>query len=245
MSKKETDKVSEKSSSKKSAKSKSADSKTAILNKDRNKLLIRLAVAIVILGAVGFGIYSYVQLQNVKKDPQSVVKQETEKLVKKLQKHIITPTDETPTVATITDTDKLKSQPFFDDAQNGDKIIIFSKAHKVMVYRESVDLLVNVGPLNTGAETSNATSVGIISVNGNNQQVQKTLDQKLAGKVSVAYSGDAKNKNAVQQTTVVDVSGKNPDLTKEIAGVLGGVVGNSLPAGETAPSNASIVIVSK
>jgi hypothetical protein len=57
------------------------------------------------------------------------------------------PKDETPTLATVTDKTKLKDQPFFKDAENGDQILIFPQAKKAIIYREKENRLINVGPI--------------------------------------------------------------------------------------------------
>jgi hypothetical protein len=47
------------------------------------------------------------------------------------------PTDEQPTVATVTNKEKIKDQAFFANAENGDKILIYNKAKKIFLYRPS------------------------------------------------------------------------------------------------------------
>lgn len=58
-----------------------------------------------------------------------------------------------PTIADITDKDKLKDQAFFKDAENGDQLLLFSKAKVAMLYRESTNKLINVGPIALSDET--------------------------------------------------------------------------------------------
>ena len=67
--------------------------------------------------------------------------------------HLITP-DETPTIADIDDVDTLKAEnDFYKDAQNGDKLIVFSEARRAVIYSPVRDVIVNVGPIvNTQAE---------------------------------------------------------------------------------------------
>lgn len=75
----------------------------------------------------------------------------------KVGKLLTLPTDEQPTVATVQDKEKLKDQPFFKDAQNGDKLLIYTKAQKAIIYREEGNKLINVGPvtLDTQAPAAN------------------------------------------------------------------------------------------
>ena len=55
--------------------------------------------------------------------------------------------DETPSVVTVTDRDKLQSQPFFQKAQNGDVIFIFEKARRIFLYRPSTRKIIDTVPL--------------------------------------------------------------------------------------------------
>lgn len=65
------------------------------------------------------------------------------------------PQDEQPTVATVLDKDKLKDQGFFVKAENGDKVVIYSKARKAILYRESAKKIIEVAPIELSqAETS-------------------------------------------------------------------------------------------
>jgi hypothetical protein len=59
--------------------------------------------------------------------------------------------DETPTVATVKDINKLKDQAFFKDAQNGDSLLIFSVTKQALLYREKTNQLINVGPITISA----------------------------------------------------------------------------------------------
>lgn len=200
-------------------------------------------VALLIVGLAGAGGYYYSQYQKIKKNPQTVVKQDTQNLVEKVSKLIDVPKDEEPTVAAIADKSKLKDQPFFSNAENGDKILIFTKAKKAIIYRESTNRLINVGPLNI--DDSALVGVGILGAGGNVQAAQKTITDKLGTTMAVVFSGDAKNKNVVKKTTVIDVSGKNAEAAKQLAEALGADTASSLPAGETAPSNSSVVVIVK
>ena len=67
-------------------------------------------------------------------------------ITEKVGKHIILPQTETPTLATIEDAEALaKEQPFFSNANNGDKVLIYSD--RALIYSPDRDVLVNVGPV--------------------------------------------------------------------------------------------------
>lgn len=58
------------------------------------------------------------------------------------------PKDETPTLATVADVAKLRSQSFFKNAQNGDKVIIYVKTQKAILYRPASKKIIEVAPIN-------------------------------------------------------------------------------------------------
>lgn len=57
---------------------------------------------------------------------------------------MILPEGETPTIATVSDADKVKSQTFFQRAENGDKVIVYQQAKKAILYRPSIHKIVEV-----------------------------------------------------------------------------------------------------
>lgn len=65
-----------------------------------------------------------------------------------LEKLIALPTDEKPTVATVTDATKVKDQTFFQNAKNGDIVLIYSKAQKAFLYDPTENKIVEVGAVN-------------------------------------------------------------------------------------------------
>ena len=66
------------------------------------------------------------------------------------------PTNELPTVATVADVSKLQNQPFFANAKNGDKVLMFPKAKEAVLYRPTSRKIVQVAPLNPGSTAATA-----------------------------------------------------------------------------------------
>lgn len=66
--------------------------------------------------------------------------------MRKVERFTKLPDGETPIFATIDDVTKLKSQPAFKDAINGDLILLYEKSQWVYIYRPSLDKLVSQGP---------------------------------------------------------------------------------------------------
>lgn len=82
------------------------------------------------------------------------------------------PTGERPTVATVTDLEKIKEQNFFKNSEVGDKVLIYTNAKKVILYRPSENKIIDVGvvsinepikpvvsPLPTEEATASATPI--------------------------------------------------------------------------------------
>jgi hypothetical protein len=63
------------------------------------------------------------------------------------------PTDEVPTLATVSDPSKLSDQAFFAKAQSGDRVLFYSKSRKAILYRPSAHKVIEVSSL-TQSETS-------------------------------------------------------------------------------------------
>ena len=107
---------------------------------------------LIILAAIP-SVYFYLQYQKIQeqlKNPQGFAQEELNRLTAQIGKLIELPGDETPTLATVSDVDKLRDQPFFTSAQNGDKVLIFTNAKKAILYRPSSGLIIDVAPVTIG-----------------------------------------------------------------------------------------------
>jgi hypothetical protein len=88
------------------------------------------------------------------------VTEQNSKYQKQLGKLILLPTNESPTIATVKDAGKLSKQVFFKDAKNGDKLFVYSKSRKAILYRPSSNMIINVQSVNvTPNSTSGATGL--------------------------------------------------------------------------------------
>ncbi len=114
--------------------------------------ILKTALIILISLLVGAGSTYYVAkmypqyLGLVKTSAQ--VTSETEALISDISKLIDLPKDEKPTIATVSDAEKIKSQVFFAKAVNGDKVLIYTNAKKAILYRPSEKRIIEVGAVN-------------------------------------------------------------------------------------------------
>ncbi|MBI5022764.1 MAG: hypothetical protein HZC05_01180 [Candidatus Magasanikbacteria bacterium] len=111
------------------------------------KKILPIIVLVLAIGGVIGSVYYYRQYQALKANPNLEAQRETEALVLTLGKLMELPADETPTVATITEKEKLKDQPFFAKAENGDKLLAYTKTQQAILYRPSINKIINVGPI--------------------------------------------------------------------------------------------------
>lgn len=126
----------------------------------KNKKLLAFLAAgtiLVLLAVSGVLAWKYYQVtQEQKNSPQSV----SQRIISKVGSIYALPSGEEPTVALIQDKNKLENQEFFSGARNGDYLLIYTKAKVALVYRESTNKLINVGPVNIPGtdSTSEATA---------------------------------------------------------------------------------------
>ena len=123
----------------------------ALAKFDKKRLWIMrgtLVVAAIALAAGGIFYYRYRELRDNPLTPQEQIAQSNERLLADLGRLIALPTDEEPTIATVTDPEKLKDQAFFANARAGYKVVIYAKARKAILYDPMENKVVDIAPLN-------------------------------------------------------------------------------------------------
>jgi hypothetical protein len=118
----------------------------------------KLLVGIVILGVIVWLTYGYIstknQLEQAKNSPSGTGTTQTDQLVGKVAQLVDLPQGETPTIATVNDASKLKKQQFFASAKDGDKVLIFSKAGKAVLYRPSTNRVIEYSTVNLSSSST-------------------------------------------------------------------------------------------
>ena len=117
-----------------------------------DNLKVLLAVlGILVLGLAGTTLTFYKKAKSLKTNPQQVAQEENKKIIDAVGKLVLLPEGETPTIATVTDASKLKSQQaFFTRAEEGDKVLIYTSALKALMYRPSENKIIEIAPLVIG-----------------------------------------------------------------------------------------------
>lgn len=182
------------------------------------------------------------------------------------------PQNETPTIATVTDVTKLADQPFFRNAKNGDKVMIFGSTKEAILYRPSIHKIIAVAPINATAnptgtpapQATNVTGTPAVSLTPTpTTEVEKikvavlnsTKTAGLAKKAGDLLSKDkfevvtTSNAQGEYQTTSISTVNKDKKIAdSDIKGIVSTYskikpTVSSLPSGEAAPAGVDVVIV--
>lgn len=213
--------------------------------------MLLLVVGILGLAAVPsyYFFTKYQKSQELLKNPTEAARQEVKAIMEQVGKLIELPNEE-PTVATVSDKEKVKDQPFFAKAENGDKVLIYTQARKAILYRPLTNKIIEVSTVNLGGDTGASPSAQVTSplklaiYNGTNtvgltSKTEKQLKEKIPN-LDVVVKENAKKKD-YEKTIVVVLSQGRTQEAAGIAEVLGAQV-SSFPEGEQKPA-ADILIV--
>lgn len=114
-------------------------------------------IAVIALLAAFYFYQQYRKSKELLQNPTLAAQMQTQNLINTVGKLYSLPNDETPTIATVSDVTKLSGQSFFKKAQNGDKVLIYSKNRLVILYDPSQNIVLNVAPINVANNVSSST----------------------------------------------------------------------------------------
>lgn len=121
-----------------------------LIKKIAREKRVPVALFVTLVITTSMAVHFYLKFIELKKNPQQFAQGEVQKVIAKVSRLIVLPEGETPTMATVTDLEKLKNQPFFSKAQIGDKVFIYASAKKAILYDPVNNKIVEVAPLNIG-----------------------------------------------------------------------------------------------
>lgn len=219
-------------------------------------IAVLVTLLLIALSVAGYFYYQY------KYAAQAADAKEIEGLSQEIGRIMLLPEGETPTLATVTDKEKLADQPFFQKAENGDKVLIFSASGRAILYRPSEKKIIDVTTVNVNnpvqaspeakapveAQPAPVAAPAIVRVallNGSSTVgVTNTAENQLKTilpNVAVVSKDDAKKKDYAT-TTVVAMNSAASEAAAAIAQGLDGALG-SLPEGEIAPADADVIVI--
>lgn len=111
-----------------------------MLNKKNIILLVLLLVFL------SLAIYFYQKTSNVEEVASG--EKEAVELIAAVGKLIVLPEGEVPTIATVSDPEELKDQPFFAKSKVGDRVILYPQSKKAYLYDPKQDKILEVAPIN-------------------------------------------------------------------------------------------------
>ncbi|MDP2648035.1 MAG: hypothetical protein Q8P35_02240 [Candidatus Yanofskybacteria bacterium] len=111
---------------------------------------IVLALFALAIGTSGMAYYFYGQYNSITGNPNIEARSELDVLLGEVSKLIVLPINEVPTVATVTDPERLRGEIFFANAKVGDKVLIYTSARKAILYDPVNKKIIEVAPLNIG-----------------------------------------------------------------------------------------------
>lgn len=213
--------------------------------------LIVLLLFLVIAAMLG-SVYFYFKYQEAKSQTTTTSPQEVQQLLVSVGKLMVLP-QESPTVATVSDINKLKGQIFFKQAQNGDKVLIFPKNREAILYRPSLGKIIAVSTVSVeGSSVPVKPSVAALPpvkvelLNGTDVVgLTSTAEKKLTASDTALTVTDRQNaaRDTYTKTIVVDMTGEtHAQDAARIADALRGTVGK-LPKGEIATKSADILVI--
>jgi len=218
-------------------------------------LVILIASILVIAGAIVIAFYFYIQYHQTKEQLTKISQANNQgELIAAVGKLILLPTDEEPTIATVSDIKKLRGQSFFVHAKNGDKVLIFEKTRQAILYDPFANKIIEVGPISL-PQTPAASSSAIIGASAKEVRIAlfngttvvglaaKKADilKKEVANSSIVIKADAQKTNYID-TIVYDATGKFVSQAVLVSKILNGKIG-TLPKGELKPKNADLVVI--
>lgn len=224
-----------------------------LLTSKRGALFV---VAVLLIVAATPSVYFYREYRKAQQrlaNPTEYARMEARELVAKVGKLIDLPPTEEPTIATVSDAGKLKEQPFFAKAKNGDKILVFSSAKLVVLYDPTVNKVVNMGPLTLTSPVATSSAVSptpvvkltVVLRNGTTVVgLTKRFEEVIKEKAPELVVVDRENasKNTYEKSILIDVSGTHGEKAQALSRILGLPL-EKLPEGESTPKTDFLIIL--
>ncbi len=223
------------------------------LSSKYQKLIIVFIVTTLLGLAVSFFLFN--QYSKTQKELKSLKKGLTEaqkpkeqtndvaKIVAEVGKLIKLPEGEVPSIATISNIEKLKDQPFFQNGRNGNILLVYNKASKAILYDPLEKRVIEVAPLGSATTPQIKAKIGLR--NGTDKvglaaKVEEAI-RKTYPEINIAVKDNAA-KNNYEKTIVVVLSEASKEDASGLAKTLNAEVAN-LPAGESKPEGVDILVI--
>lgn len=232
------------------------------------KHIIYISIAGLFVLAALPSLYFYSQYQQSQKllnSPTNASAEQVKQLITKINTHIVLPEGEVPTVATVSDKTKLASQAFFAKAENGDKVLIYSSTRKAILYRPSLDKIIEMGPVSLSADANAQTPavagastevtptptpapVKVAIYNGTKTVglAKKIESQLLAKNIAIEVVNKDNASAEYEKTQIIDLTrGSKTSTISQITNVIKAQIQQAVPQKENKPSADILIILGK
>jgi hypothetical protein len=241
---------------------------------DRMKYALIVLVGIGLIASFGFLVYRHYKLQREYAVTKPVSSQaslgidtdEAKRVIDEVRALVVVPTGEEPTVARITDVNRLSGQQFFAQAQNGDHVLVYQNAKRAILFRESENKIVEVTTVNiagtptpepvvAGAEatpspeltpvvTTPITRHTVFLLNGLGDQgslsaFRQRIEQQTP---ELQVVGEATGKKTYEKTLFVDIAGDKESEANDYSQRLNIGI-STYPEGEDRYSSDFLIVV--
>lgn len=115
-----------------------------------SKITLTLAICCII--AIGASVFFYLKYQ----ESQNTEASHNTRILDKVNKAVQLP-DEAPVLVTVSDKSKLTNQQLAAKVENDDIMLIFAQSKRLIVYRPSIDKVVDILSFNTAEELPTKT----------------------------------------------------------------------------------------
>lgn len=125
----------------------------------KKRRFVNIIIILIAIIAMSFGVLFYYKLHKLQNNSNEVKVKEIDSLISKVSDLYLLPEGESPTVATVSDPLALKDKSFFTLSQKGDKVLIFYKAGKAILYRPSIDKIIEIVSIQSNSNNRNVTNL--------------------------------------------------------------------------------------
>jgi hypothetical protein len=234
------------------------------------KYLIIGGISIAAIISISVSIFFFLQYQKSQallKNPADAAKVENKDIAKKIALLVDVPLNEEPTVAAVSDADKLREQPFFAKAKNGDRVVFYASTKRAILYRPSTNKIIEMSPVNVtqgntqtpvvAGATAPSPTVGptptpepksfrLAIYNGTTtpklaNNMEKSLNEKLP--IATVVKKDNATKSDYNKTLIIDLTGTNALEAKSLMDAVEGSSVVTLPSGEAKPDADILLII--
>lgn len=211
------------------------------------KLALGVVVGVVVIGLLGYFGWQYVKTQELLKNPTAKAIDETNSLLKKVRRHVLLPENEMPTIATVSDKSKLADQPFFDRAEEGDKVLIYVKDGRAILFRPKLNRVVEMTSVsqNTPTPVPQKTEATLTIWNGTKiSGLASVAEAKILKELkNIKVAGKDNSLGNYPKTLIIVLNPGAANLGALVKDLVKAEVTDRMPGGESRPSTDLLLIL--